>query len=136
MGGGVATYLTEVMEFEEDDKKVIVLAGMAGAIGALFPTPLLSIMMMFELGLPPRPLMESVTVIGVASISAFAVNYSLIGFTFQEYFNHDIGKVHSPQCLCYRCYYMQYRCFRGTTSTILMSSGRRLLCTAVTPFPS
>ena len=31
----------------------MVLAGMSGALGALFPTPLLGVLMIYELGSPP-----------------------------------------------------------------------------------
>lgn len=54
MGGGIATFIREYVEFDDDDKKLVVLAGMAAAIGSLFPSPILTVLLFFELGKPPR----------------------------------------------------------------------------------
>lgn len=55
LGGGIATYTTEhLVEFEENDRKLVVLSGMTAALGALFPTPILAVLMMYELGNPPK----------------------------------------------------------------------------------
>jgi H+/Cl- antiporter ClcA len=54
VGGGLATWITEQLDFEESDRKLIVLSGMAAAVGSLFPSPILTVMMMFELGTPAR----------------------------------------------------------------------------------
>ncbi len=55
VGGGLATWVTEQIEFEDDDyRKLFVLSGMASAMGALFPTPMLGALMIHELGNPPK----------------------------------------------------------------------------------
>jgi H+/Cl- antiporter ClcA len=55
LGGGIAYYISHVVDFEDEDyNKVFVLAGMASALGALFPTPMLGALMMHELGEPPK----------------------------------------------------------------------------------
>jgi H+/Cl- antiporter ClcA len=54
-GGGLATWFAEKVEFkDENDKKLVVLSGMSGALGGLFPTPLLATLMLHELGDPPK----------------------------------------------------------------------------------
>lgn len=55
LGGGVATWLCEKLKFEnEENEKLLVLTGMSAAMGAVFPTPVLGILMIHELGEPPR----------------------------------------------------------------------------------
>ncbi len=54
MGGGVAYFITHYVDFlTEDYKNIFVLTGMSGALGALFPSPMLGALMMHELGEPP-----------------------------------------------------------------------------------
>lgn len=54
MGGGLATLVTERVSFikvlPEEDRKLLVLAGIAGALGGLFVSPMLSVLMVLELG--------------------------------------------------------------------------------------
>lgn len=58
LGGGLATYISEhVIHYDEeaeDYKKLMVLGGMASALGALFPSPLLGVLMIIELGKLPK----------------------------------------------------------------------------------
>jgi H+/Cl- antiporter ClcA len=55
LGGGLATLINRRMEFEnKDDQDLMILAGMSGAMGALFPTPVLAVLMIHELGKPPK----------------------------------------------------------------------------------
>ncbi len=55
LGGGLATWVAERIELEDDDyKKLFVLSGMSAALGALFPTPMLGALMIHELGNPPK----------------------------------------------------------------------------------
>jgi H+/Cl- antiporter ClcA len=58
VGGGLATYLTEVLDpgwFDEDDyKSLLVLGGMTAPLGALFQAPMLGALMVHELGEPPK----------------------------------------------------------------------------------
>lgn len=85
VGGGLALSLTEYIDFDEDDKKLIVLTGMTAAIGALFPSPLLTCLIMYELGTSPRSSMESVTILGLAATVALMINYELIEETWLEH---------------------------------------------------
>jgi H+/Cl- antiporter ClcA len=41
-------------QLDQDDRKLLVLLGMTGAIGGLFPSPILTVLMFYELGDPPR----------------------------------------------------------------------------------
>jgi H+/Cl- antiporter ClcA len=58
VGGGLATYLTEVLDpgwFDDDDyKSLLVLGGMTAPLGALFQAPMLGALMIHELGEPPK----------------------------------------------------------------------------------
>ena len=94
LGGGIATYLTQVIPAEHlpsaDDKNLLVLSGMAGAMGALFPSPMLGVMMIHELGHPPKTYMESIIVMSIGAISAFLVYYALIGYTKVAYFSTSL----------------------------------------------
>ena len=58
---------------DADDKKLLVLSGMSSALGALFPTPLLGVLMIHELGNPPRAYMESIIILSSGAIIAFIV---------------------------------------------------------------
>jgi hypothetical protein len=76
LGGGMATYLAEHYleeRMDSDDKKLVVLSGMSGALGALFPTPLLAVLMIHELGNPPRAYMESIIILSSSACCSFAV---------------------------------------------------------------
>lgn len=46
--------IIDYVELDDADQKLVVLSGMAAAIGALFPTPILAVMVILELGKPPR----------------------------------------------------------------------------------
>jgi H+/Cl- antiporter ClcA len=56
IGGGLATYISEhYVQYEDQEyKKLLVLGGMASALGALFPTPILGVLMLIELGKMPK----------------------------------------------------------------------------------
>ena len=58
LGGGLATYVSENFNLYDDNgedyKKLLVLGGMASALGALFPSPLLGVLMLIELGKLPK----------------------------------------------------------------------------------
>ena len=56
LGGGTATFLVEnYVTFEDENyQKLLVLGGMAAALGALFPTPILGVLMLIELGNMPK----------------------------------------------------------------------------------
>jgi len=84
LGGGAATFLTEnVFKFEDSDySKLTVLAGMTASLGALFPTPVLGVLMFHELGNPPKTYMESTLVLSSGAIVSFLVYYSLVDDTY------------------------------------------------------
>jgi H+/Cl- antiporter ClcA len=88
LGGGMATFVVEnLMEFESDNRKLVVLSGMCAALGALFPTPILAVLMIYELGDPPKAYMESVLLLSVAACTSFLVYYSLMEYTYLERLN-------------------------------------------------
>ena len=82
LGGGIGTYLSHDdpfnFGFEEDDKKLLVLAGMCGALGALFPSPILGVLMIYELGNPPKSMMESIVILSAAAFTGFIIYYALL----------------------------------------------------------
>ena len=86
LGGGMATYVTEnIVEFKDDDyRKLVVLCGMSAALGALFPTPILGVLMIYELGNPPRSYMESIILLSFGSCISFLIYYSLMEYTYLE----------------------------------------------------
>jgi H+/Cl- antiporter ClcA len=99
LGGGVATWLVARMRFDDaDDGKLIVLSGMTSALGALFPTPILAVLMIFELGKPPKSFMESTIVLSFAAIVSFSVYYALIDRTYLEHYS-DNSAILSAQWL-------------------------------------
>lgn len=81
----MATIICDYFHFDDHETKdLIVLTGMSGAMGALFPTPLLGVLMIHELGNPPRGFMESTLLMSVAAIMAFIVFYQLEEKTWLE----------------------------------------------------
>lgn len=86
------------MHFEDDnDRKLVVLTGrpsnrlsapvnmwmmavgMASALGALFPSPLLAAMMILELGEAPKSYMECTVLMSIGACICFALYYELQG---------------------------------------------------------
>lgn len=85
LGGGMATYVVEnLLEFEPDNRKLVVLSGMSAALGALFPTPILGVLMIYELGNPPKAYMESVLILSFGACTSFLVYYYLMEYTYLE----------------------------------------------------
>ena len=56
IGGGFATYLVHhyLVFPDKTDGQLVVLCGMCAAFGALFPTPILAVLIIYELGQPPK----------------------------------------------------------------------------------
>jgi H+/Cl- antiporter ClcA len=50
----MTTFVAEKMSMSEDNSKLLVLTGMSAAMGGVFPTPVLGVLMIHELGNPPR----------------------------------------------------------------------------------
>lgn len=85
LGGGIATYVVEnLLEFEPDNRKLVVLSGMSAALGALFPTPILGVLMIYELGNPPKAYMESVLILSFGACVAFIIYYFFMKYTYLE----------------------------------------------------
>jgi H+/Cl- antiporter ClcA len=82
LGGGIGTYLAHddpfKFGFDEDDRKLLVLAGMCGALGALFPSPILGVLMIYELGNPPKSMMESIVILSSAAFTGFLIYYAIL----------------------------------------------------------
>lgn len=93
LGGGVGTFMAEfIADFEDpEDDKLMVLSGMASALGALFPTPVLSALMIVELGAPPKSYMEAVTTMSISACISFAVYYEMVGETALDYLSPGIA---------------------------------------------
>lgn len=85
LGGGAATYLTQYITFEDDDRKLVVLSGMTSALGALFPTPMLAVLMLYELGSPPKTYMESITILAFSACISFITYYGLVDYTYLDH---------------------------------------------------
>jgi H+/Cl- antiporter ClcA len=84
VGGGLATLIAEKLEFEEEHSKLTVLTGMAAAMGGIFPSPVLGVLMIHELGNPPKSFMESTLLMSIGAISSFLVFYMLEDYTYLE----------------------------------------------------
>lgn len=84
VGGGLATLIAEKLGFEEEHSKLTVLAGMAAAMGGIFPSPVLGVLMIHELGNPPKSFMESTLLMSIGAISAFVVFYAIEDYTYLE----------------------------------------------------
>ena len=116
LGGGLATFVSEraTTLLDGDDKKLMVLSGMSGALGALFPTPLLGVLMIYELGNPPRDYMEGILVLSSSALCAFVVYYFLLGYTDVHYYS-------TSYLLSYSWTFDLYQC--GTAFLIGIVSG-------------
>lgn len=84
VGGGLATLISEKLEFEEEHSKLTVLTGMAAAMGGIFPSPVLGVLMIHELGNPPKSFMESTLLMSIGAIASFIVFYMLEDYTYLE----------------------------------------------------
>lgn len=86
--------VSERMELKDkDDQKLCVLSGMAAAMGALFPTPVLGVLMIHELGNPPKSYMESTLLMSVPAIASFMVFFAIQKYTWIEEIeaNHQLS---------------------------------------------
>ena len=86
LGGGMGTLVSEYISFElEEDKKLLVLSSMAAALGSLFPSPFLAVLMIKELCIStPKPYMETTVIASIAAIASFSVFYSISGYAYLE----------------------------------------------------
>ena len=84
LGGWFGCFTLKYIKFDNpEDSKLVVLAGMAAALGCLFPFPMLSCLLILELTDLPKAKqgMEAVIVLSFASIVAFAVFYGIEPYT-------------------------------------------------------
>ena len=70
------------MELDIDDKHLCVLSGMSAAMGCLFPTPVTGVLMIHELGNPPKSFMESTLLLSIPAICSFLVFYAIEDYTW------------------------------------------------------
>ena len=84
IGGGLATYLiNKWIKFEHaDDRKFVVLGGMAACLGAVLPSPMLGVLMIHELSHPPRTYIESLTLLTIPATICWIVYYGFLHFTY------------------------------------------------------
>lgn len=89
IGGGFATWLIENhIEFpDKTDGQMVVLCGMCAAFGALFPTPVLGVLLIYELGQPPKPFMESIVTLSVGAVLSFVIYYQFAEDFWLDKFN-------------------------------------------------
>jgi len=80
LGGGIAQAWSERVGLSQEMTQRHVINGMAGAMGALFPSPLIAVTVMIELGRTEtihKNYMRTVAMMTFASSSAFAVFFAL-----------------------------------------------------------
>jgi H+/Cl- antiporter ClcA len=87
IGGGLATCIHEyVIEIEDlEYRELMTLSGMAAALGALFPSPLLGVLLIIELGSPPKSFMEGAVMMSITATIAFGLYYYLQPLTFLDH---------------------------------------------------
>jgi H+/Cl- antiporter ClcA len=79
----LAQIVSERMNLEDkEDQRLCVLSGMAAAMGALFPTPVLGVLMIHELAVPPKSYMESTLLMSIPAIASFMVFFSIQEYTW------------------------------------------------------
>ena len=106
LGGGIATYVSKYARFDDDDSKLVVLSGMTAALGALFPSPALGVLMMYELGNPPKSYMESIIVLSFSSIISFLIFYKLADKTWIDHIQQNLA-------LAYNWEFEDWQCWTG-----------------------
>lgn len=83
MGGGAAELLAKRGGLDEDDTKSLTLAGMAGAFGGLFSSPVMTIVLLLEIARPVgRQFRRAFYGILVASSVSFGVYFAIAGTVF------------------------------------------------------
>jgi len=110
-GGAIGSLLGDIRDQSDRRKAISAFCGMAGAMGALFPSPMLAVLLMHELSVTSRPgdsrfnaavtapiesfvdgaedpslaqhdFMEQVTLGGIAATAGYAVFYGFAEYTF------------------------------------------------------
>lgn len=88
---------------DSDDRKLLVLSGMSSALGTLFPTPLLAVLMIHELGNPPRAYMESIVILSCGACTGFVIYYWLIEYTWVEHMQRQLFLTYQWEFELYQC---------------------------------
>ena len=83
IGGGSAGLIANREKYGEDTSKALALAGMAGAFGGLFSSPLVSMMLVLEVGRPAvRRLQRAFYASLISSSVAFGIYMAIVGSVF------------------------------------------------------
>lgn len=97
LGGGLATYMGETLVPLKDqkDRMLLTLAGMCCALGGLFPSPILAVMLIFELGVLPKSYMECITVMSIGAIFSFTLYVFLEPYTWLNHISQKASLLSS-----------------------------------------
>ncbi len=83
MGGGAGGWISRRRKIDEDNEKSLTLAGMAGAFGGLFSSPLLAIILVVEIARPAWRRYQRVFLASLISSSvAFGIYFVVVGSVF------------------------------------------------------
>lgn len=87
LGGGLGTMIGQLRGLNQEEQYMSTLVGMAGAMGALFRCPLLSVMVLHELTIVAGHIpnhMENTILTGIAAVAGWAVYSAMThaGYTF------------------------------------------------------
>jgi H+/Cl- antiporter ClcA len=98
VGGGIATYLSEapwsIGPWKEgmskknkhaDNKKILVLCGITAAMGGLFPSAALAVLLVIELASPPLKFMEHTIILSMGALGGFVTYYGVQNETYLEH---------------------------------------------------
>jgi H+/Cl- antiporter ClcA len=78
IGMGIGTWLRDILDYDnEDDCKLIIIAGAAAAFGTLFPSPILAVLFIVEISVPPKDYMEHICVLGFAAIVGWVCMHAM-----------------------------------------------------------
>lgn len=83
-GGGLAAWYAHLRGWKDSDRSSFVLSGMVAAIGAVFPSPVLSVMLMIEMNERKdcwdyRGLyMRSISLLTLAATTSFTIYYAML----------------------------------------------------------
>ena len=77
-GGGLMCFLDQYIILEDPEyRKLFILGGFAAVFGALFPTPILAVIIVFELCEPPKTYMAGVLILFAGAIPAWLVFWAV-----------------------------------------------------------
>ena len=83
MGGGAGTWLARRRNFNESLSKATTLSGLAGALGGLFSSPLMAVVLVLEIAAPDRKVSGKAFIATVVSSSvSFGLYFAVAGTIF------------------------------------------------------